>query len=39
MAIFCNFQIETLKEKLSKRYELAQFILEYLYDKKSKKEE
>ena len=38
MAIFCNFQIETLKEKLSKRYELAQFILEYLNNKKSKKE-
>ena len=36
MVIYCNSKIEDLKEKLSKRYELSQFILEYLYDKKSK---
>ncbi len=33
IAVLCLHDKEVLEEKLTKRYELAQFILEYLYDK------
>lgn len=33
LAILSLYDIETLEEKLSKRHELTQFILEYLYEK------
>ncbi|MDQ2087315.1 RecQ family ATP-dependent DNA helicase [Herbivorax sp. ANBcel31] len=39
VAILCLCEREILKERLTKRYEVAQFILEYLYDKKDKKDE
>ena len=33
IAVICLHEIEALEEKLTKRYEIAQFIVEYLYDK------
>jgi ATP-dependent DNA helicase RecQ len=33
LAVLCMYRKESLQEKLIKRFELAKFILEYLYDK------
>lgn len=33
IAVLCLHEKETLEEKISRRHELAQFIVEYLYDK------
>jgi len=33
IAVICLHEMEALEERLTKRYEIAQFIVEYLYDK------
>jgi ATP-dependent DNA helicase RecQ len=39
LAILCLHKKETLKEKLAKRHELAQFIVKYLYEKSKRNAE